>query len=483
MIAKAVAMRAKLTQQFDIALKDAKGAGTMRAPDPPAASGDGTLGALYRRNYTAANATTRVAEAQREIDVLFDSHVWRRERVRALLPYEACALRASREGRSSDGCAATAGALARGRLALGLGGVALLRRCVMAPLNRPYQSCAFNGSAALRLRERPSLVPGGSSFAEDLQTAPPRIAKFVAPRAGARPLGRRAAVIWLGDSLVRAWWEAATCDVERALGPHNPRAQQYASRLRFAGLTETEKMHGGTSEGIMARVAAAAKEAHASGGGLLVANLGVHYSPQQQEGDRRERKPKNEASAWDRSRLRQHLGVLLQLLDAFGGACPRSLRHVRRRTSTFRRRRARGRRARCGTSPTAAGRRTARCVRTNCPTGRHPPRPPRRRLRCRALPTPSPPLDANPTVAQRRAAASCATSRPPPTAAGGARRRAASRRCHVHFVPLHLATATLWDAHLGVARDGRQADCTHYCPAPFLWEPLWGALGEAAFVG
>ena len=60
-------------------------------------------GAWYRRNYTAANATTRVAEAQREIDVLFDSHVWRRERV-GLLPYEACALRASREGRSSDGC-------------------------------------------------------------------------------------------------------------------------------------------------------------------------------------------------------------------------------------------------------------------------------------------------------------------------------------------------------------------------------------------
>ena len=98
----------------------------------------------------------------------------------------------------------------------------------------------------------------------------------------------------------------------------------------------------------------------------------------------------------------------------------------------------------------------------------------------------APPLDANPN--EWRNAEPRALLRNVSAAADGcwwcpgAAPREPSLR-HVHFVPLHLATATLWDAHLGVARDGRQADCTHYCPAPFLWEPLWGALGDAAFIG
>jgi len=238
----------------------------------------------------------------------------------------------------------------------------------------------------------------------------------------------------------------------------------------------------------MARVAAAAKEAHASGGGLLVANLGVHYSPQQREGDRRERKPKNEASAWDRSRLRQHLGVLLQLLDAFGSACPRCISvyvttaHQHFPTPT-------------GAWPSRAMRHESNCswpaygeMCTNSLPDRPPPSTPAAAddFRCRALPTPSPPLDANPN--EWRNAEPRALLRNVSAAADGcwwcpgAAPREPTLR-HVLFVPLHLATATLWDAHLGVARDGRQADCTHYCPAPFLWEPLWGAIGEAAFLG
>ena len=66
---------------------------------------------------------------------------------------------------------------------------------------------------------------------------------------------------------------------------------------------------------------------------------------------------------------------------------------------------------------------------------------------------------------------------------------------HVLTVPLHKLTAWWWDAHRGLvtehsfSRHGQEvirpdeytmvADCTHYCNSPFLYQPLWWALGLA----
>jgi len=44
---------------------------------------------------------------------------------------------------------------------------------------------------------------------------------------------------------------------------------------------------------------------------------------------------------------------------------------------------------------------------------------------------------------------------------------------HVLFVPYAGVTRRLWDTHVG---DG---DCTHFCPAPALWEPLFWAVFRA----
>ena len=46
------------------------------------------------------------------------------------------------------------------------------------------------------------------------------------------------------------------------------------------------------------------------------------------------------------------------------------------------------------------------------------------------------------------------------------------------LLPLHEMTATYWEAHVGIGRDGRQADCTHFCPSPFMWERFWWALRQ-----
>ena len=46
------------------------------------------------------------------------------------------------------------------------------------------------------------------------------------------------------------------------------------------------------------------------------------------------------------------------------------------------------------------------------------------------------------------------------------------------LLPLHELTATYWEAHVGIGRDGRQADCTHFCPSPFMWERFWWALRQ-----
>ena len=51
-------------------------------------------------------------------------------------------------------------------------------------------------------------------------------------------------------------------------------------------------------------------------------------------------------------------------------------------------------------------------------------------------------------------------------------------------LPVHRLTRPLWHAHLGVSRTGKAVDCSHFCPAPFLFDPLWFAvrmIAEAAF--
>ena len=44
----------------------------------------------------------------------------------------------------------------------------------------------------------------------------------------------------------------------------------------------------------------------------------------------------------------------------------------------------------------------------------------------------------------------------------------------IWFLPLGNLTRPLWDAHIG------DIDCTHFCSAPFLFEPIWWALTTAA---
>jgi hypothetical protein len=63
---------------------------------------------------------------------------------------------------------------------------------------------------------------------------------------------------------------------------------------------------------------------------------------------------------------------------------------------------------------------------------------------------------------------------------------------HLLLLPMHAASAPLWQAHPGGEGTVRHADtmryhgvtlrktavdCTHACYSPFLYEPLWEALG------
>lgn len=48
------------------------------------------------------------------------------------------------------------------------------------------------------------------------------------------------------------------------------------------------------------------------------------------------------------------------------------------------------------------------------------------------------------------------------------------------MVPLHALTRPHWDAHIGAGNYLGAPDCTHFCAGPFLWEPLWWAVGAAA---
>ena len=53
----------------------------------------------------------------------------------------------------------------------------------------------------------------------------------------------------------------------------------------------------------------------------------------------------------------------------------------------------------------------------------------------------------------------------------------------VYFVPISKPFSSRWDAHMGSGlaetREGRGADCTHWCWFPPLWEVLWGRLALA----
>lgn len=104
---------------------------------------------------------------------------------------------------------------------------------------------------------------------------------------------------------------------------------------------------------------------------------------------------------------------------------------------------------------------------------------------CRAVASPSPILDASRSPNTWRATElheAVSHRRKPPFAAanddGGAEGRAGPGG-RTLLVPLHLLTAPMFDAHVGIGRDGRQADCTHWCAGPFVWEPLWWALRMA----
>ena len=73
--------------------------------------------------------------------------------------------------------------------------------------------------------------------------------------------------------------------------------------------------------------------------------------------------------------------------------------------------------------------------------------------------------------------------------------------CHANYplvltVPLHRVTAHWWDAHRGpfygtrLNRHGEERigsnaseiplDCTHFCNSPFMYQPLWWAIGRVA---
>ena len=67
---------------------------------------------------------------------------------------------------------------------------------------------------------------------------------------------------------------------------------------------------------------------------------------------------------------------------------------------------------------------------------------------------------------------------------------------HVHIVPLHRVSSLWWSAHVGMNLERHaklmggnpwkttydryeMPDCTHFCPSPFLYQPVWWALARA----
>ena len=348
-----------------------------------------------------------------------------------LLPYEACALGASSRDPTLDGRALQA-ACADYRQAT-------------PEWSRFYAHCALantgmrwrcGGMDKLPLSMRSSLLLRERRF---VPVAPERSHLVEA----LRRLGGKRSLYFLGDSLPRQLRDAALCEVRRALGPEASAAAE--ARLLYSPLTDSEmqdRVGRGHGAAMLTRLTQVVRSAHAAGGGVLVASLGLHYN--------------NEAhgNAWDRERMRIHLDLLVRVLDAFARSCD-------------------GCRSVLFTSPVQHfATRTGGYPGGDCST--YPTYGP-----CPKLPPPA--ADARPPYPCRPLGMAATTDDASPN-----RWRATELIDAVHrngsgatlLLPLHELTATYWEAHVGIGRDGRQADCTHFCPSPFMWERFWWALRQ-----
>lgn len=270
--------------------------------------------------------------------------------------------------------------------------------------------------------------------------------------AALRALGGAAPIVFMGDSMSRQISQAAKCELGRALGPGSSAAAAMMSRIVYSDITKSERERDRLTREFV-RVAESAKGA--GDAALLVANLGLHYNNRElaraegtKEMSRRElgRRPRAALqhlrhfhSARGRGEFDSRTRQLLRLLDAFGRACPRCAGVYRTATPQH--------------FATATGAYVAR--------ERNPSAYP-----CKPLRPASAAADDNPN--RWRVADALAE----------AKNLSASGR--VVVVPVHAYLGERWDAHFGTARTGAAVDCSHFCPSPFLWEPLWAALRMVA---
>lgn len=439
--------------------------------------GKAWLAAAKQANCTEAclQRRARTIHLQGELDRLFDAVPTLPTHRAASHAFDVCVLRQP-SGRSGaairSACASEAGA--------GLQG-AFWAQCGVQP------SCG--SGAAPRTREGWLLA---RHRAEDLARA--ATADTTTPPSSAAADGgshlvaalrrmRGRSLLWVGDSISRQLAEAARCEVGRAVGPGSADAAALQRQIVFADLTKHERSRDELTRRFSQLTRPARGEGGeggelgGGGGAIVIANLGLHYNNRNSSERERSRElPRKVLRShprlafgtmrrfhhmWDRQQFRSRTKMLLRLLDAFGRACDGCVGvYITTTTQHF-------------DSPTGAFERKQRE-----PTA----------YPCRALRASSSVQGAAADEHRHRTRADDDDAPPDPNAwrPGDALELAHQQSVEGRLVvlPIHRLTRPLWHAHLGVSRTGKAVDCSHFCPAPFLFDPLWFAvrmIAEAAF--
>ena len=252
----------------------------------------------------------------------------------------------------------------------------------------------------------------------------------------------RYTLVILGDSLMRMLYEAAQCEVWRAAELPKTRRQALLSNLHYVDI-------GYTVEGLSARLV---KQYANASNVVAVASIGVHYNNQRSHS-------RGAVEAFDirtRASYVQDVQTLARALEHFVSAV------------------------------TPAAHRTAMLI-----------TPPLQHFEtwdgtyersifstkgfgCR-------PLNETALAALR---ADSTTASPNVWRSADLLEAAHTYAPHVLVAPFHSVSNGLWDQHPGQHGTKRfqkhnyvykpTLDCTHFCYSPFLYEPLWWAIGQAA---